>query len=74
MKRSLTNPHGKKVEIPRVERRGGWVLPILLIPIEKDTGGGVEIDLVALLERAPAVLVGFSIQGHLSLCGMNDVV
>jgi len=53
---------------------GGRILPILLIPIEEDAGGGVQVELVTLLERAPAVLVGFSIQGHLSLCGMSDVV
>ena len=28
---------------------GRSVLPILLIPVEKDAGGGVEIELVALL-------------------------
>jgi len=52
----------------------GRILPILLIPIEKDTRGGVEIELVALLERAPEVLVGLGIQGHLSFCGMGNVV
>ena len=30
-------------------KAGGRVLTILLIPIEKDPGGGVEIELVALL-------------------------
>ena len=29
-------------------KEGGRVLPILLIPIEQDAGGGVEIKLVAL--------------------------
>jgi len=30
-------------------KAGGRFLVVLLIPIEKDTGGGVEIELVALL-------------------------
>ena len=55
-------------------KAGGRVLPILLIPIEEDAGGGVQVELVTLLESAPAVFVGFGIQGHLSLCGMSDVV
>ena len=54
--------------------RGGRVLTILLIPIEKDPGGGVEIELVALLYRAPAVLIGLGIQGYLSFRGMSDIV
>ena len=53
---------------------GGRVLAILLIPIEKDAGGGVEIELVALFQSAPAVLVGLGIQGYLSFRGMSDVV
>jgi len=55
-------------------KAGGRVLAILLIPIEKDPGGGVEIKLVALLESAPAVFVGFGIQGHLNFHGMGNVV
>ena len=53
---------------------GGRALAILLIPIEKDPSGGVEIELVALLQRAPAVLVGLGIQGYLSFRGMSDIV
>ena len=55
-------------------KAGGWVLAILLIPIEKDTGGGVEGQLVGLLKAAPTIFVGFRIQGHLSFRGMGDVV
>ena len=53
---------------------GGRALAILLIPIEKDPSGGVEIELVALLQRAPAVLVGLGIQGDLGVWGMGDIV
>ena len=53
---------------------GGSVLPILLIPIEKDTGWYIQGQLIALFQRAPAILVGFSIQGYLSSCGMSDIV
>ena len=55
-------------------KAGVWVLAILLIPIEKDAGGGVEIELVALLQSAPAVLVSLGIKGYLSFRGMGDVV
>ncbi|NBS79663.1 hypothetical protein EBS57_07620, partial [bacterium] len=40
-------------------RACGWNLAILLIPIEKDAGGSIEIELVTLLQSAPAILVGF---------------
>ncbi len=49
-------------------------LAILLIPIEQDAGGDVEIKLVALLQSVPAALVSFCIQGHLGVWGMGDVV
>ena len=45
----------------------GRVLAIILIPIEEDTGRGVEIELVALIQRAPAVFVSLGIQGHLGV-------
>ena len=48
-------------------RACGWNLAILLIPIDKDAGGSVEIELVALIKRTPAVLIGLGIQGHLSV-------
>ena len=53
---------------------GGGVLPILLIPIEKDAGWYIQGQLIALFQRAPAIFVGFSIQGYLSSCGMSDIV
>jgi hypothetical protein len=53
---------------------GRGVLPIFLIPVEKDAGGGVEIELVALLKRAPAIFISLGIQGYLSFCGVSDIV
>jgi len=55
-------------------KAGGVGLLIYLIPIEKDAGGGVERELVATLQSAPAILVSFGIQGHLGVWGMGDVV
>jgi hypothetical protein len=46
---------------------GGRVLTILLIPIEKDTGGGVEGQLVGLLKAAPAKFVRFFIESDICL-------
>ena len=39
-------------------KAGGRVLPILLIPIEKDAGWYIQGQLIALFQRAPTVLVG----------------
>jgi hypothetical protein len=44
------------------------------IPIQQDAGGGVELELVALLEGAPAVIVGLRVEGDLFLGGFNKVV
>ena len=55
-------------------KAGVRVLPILLIPIEKDAGWYIQGQLIALFQRAPAVLVGLGIQGYLSFRGMSDIV
>jgi hypothetical protein len=55
-------------------KEGGRVLPILLIPIEKDAGGGVEGQLVGLLKAAPAIFVRFFIEGDICLRCMTEVV
>ena len=39
-------------------KEGGRVLPILLIPIEKDAGWYIQGQLIALFQRSPTVLVG----------------
>jgi hypothetical protein len=48
-------------------KAGGRFLAVLLIPIEKDTGGGVEGQLVGLLKAAPAIFVRFLIQSDICL-------
>ena len=48
-------------------KAGGRFLVVLLIPIEKDTGGGVEGQLVGLLKAAPAIFVRFFIESDICL-------
>ena len=48
-------------------KAGGRVLTILLIPIEKDTGGGVEGQLEGLHKAAPAIFVRFFIESDICL-------
>ena len=40
---------------------------VLLIPIEKDTGGSIEGQLVGLLKAAPAIFVCFLIESDICL-------
>ena len=40
---------------------------VLLIPIEKDTGGSIEGQLVGLLKGAPAIFVCFFIESDICL-------
>ena len=50
IEQSLENESSNCGEVESVRwKAGGRVLAILLIRIEKDAGGGVEIELVALL-------------------------
>ncbi len=48
-------------------KAGGRFLVVLRIPIEKDTGGGVEGELVGLLKAAPAIFVRFFIESDICL-------
>ena len=48
-------------------KAGARFLVVLRIPIEKDTGGGVEGELVGLLKAAPAIFVRFLIQSDICL-------
>ena len=46
---------------------GGRFLVVLLIPIEKDTGGSIKGQLVGLLKAAPAIFVCFLIESDFCL-------
>ena len=48
-------------------KAGGRFLVVLLIPIEKDTGGSIEGQLVGLLKAAPAIFVCFLIESDICL-------
>jgi len=45
----------------------GRVLPIFLIPIEKDAGGGVQGELVGFLKGTPPIFVRFLIKSDICL-------
>ena len=47
---------------------------LLFIPIQQDAGGGVQLELVALLESAPAVVVGFGVESDFFLGGLGEIV
>ena len=47
---------------------------VRFIPIQQDAGGGVELELVALFEGAPTVIIGFGVEGDLFLGGFREVV
>ena len=48
-------------------KAGGRFLVVLLIPIEKDTGGVVEGELVGLLKGTPPIFVRFFIKSDICL-------
>ena len=43
-------------------------------PIQQDAGGGVQLELVALLESAPTVVVGFGVESDFFLGGLGEIV
>ena len=49
-------------------------LAIFLIPIDQEAGGGVEIKLVALLQGAPAILIGLRVEGDCRLGSGGEVI
>ena len=44
------------------------------IPIQQNAGRGVDFKLVAFLEGAPAIVVGFRVQSDLILGGFGQIV